>query len=306
MAHIPRRIEWNDLRFMLAVAEQGGLAGAARALGVNRTTVLRRVKAFERTHQCRLFERLHTGYGLTAGGEQLLATARHVSDAVADLERRLAGRDLQMHGTLRVATTDTLAAATLPQHLAAFRVRHPAVIIELVVGNIPANLTRREADVAVRPMTGPPEVLRGRRVCGLAFGIYAAPGAHAGPWLVPDDSLSGTVVGRWTRANVPGVEIAARADSLLALRDLASAGLGRTVLPCYLGEAAGGLIRVGEVLPDAKSELWLLTHEDLSRTARVRAFTEFMARVLGDERDLLEGRRANPSPQLRDLREPPK
>lgn len=295
MAHSPtrasRHIEWDDLRTVLAVADHGGLASAARALGVNHTTVLRRVNAFEAAHGLRLFERLPTGYALTAGGEEMLAAARQVSSVVADLERRLAGRDLRLEGTLRVATTDTLAASVLPQHLAAFRVRHPGVVVELAVGNQVANLTRRDADAAVRPMAEPPEALVGRRVCGVAFAVYAAPGAEAGPWLAPDEVLAGSVAGRWTRANVGVAQVAARADSLLALRDLAAAGLGRTVLPCFLGDDVPGLDRIGPVLPDAASELWLLTHEDLRRTARVRAFTEFMAHALGKERDLFEGRR---------------
>jgi DNA-binding transcriptional LysR family regulator len=288
--HTPRHIEWDDLRYVLAVAEHGGLAAAARALGVNHTTVLRRVNAFEEAQGLRLFERLPTGYALTAGGEEMLTAARQVSGVVADLERRLAGRDLRVEGTLRVATTDTLAASLLPQHFAAFRERHPGVVLELAVSNGVANLTRREADIAVRPMAGPPEALVGRRVCGIAFAVYAVASAGPRPWLVPDEVLAGSAAGRWVRAHVPEQEVAARADSLLALRDLAAAGLGRTVLPCYLGDADPRLRRASGVLPDAASELWLLTHEDLRRTARVRVFNEFMAEALASDRDLIEGR----------------
>lgn len=290
MTHTPRHIEWDDLRYVLAVAEHGGLAAAARALGVNHTTVLRRVNAFEEAHGLRLFERLPTGYALTAGGEEMLAAARRVSGVVADLERKLAGQDLRVEGTLRVATTDTLAASVLPRHLATFRARHPGIVVELAVGNQVANLTRRDADAAVRPMAARPEALVGRRVCGIAFAVYAALGSEAGPWLVPDETLAGSVAGRWARAHVSEAEVAGRADSLLALRDLATAGLGRAVLPCYLGDAAAaGLARVGPVLPDAASELWLLTHEDLRRTARVRAFMEHMAAALANEHRLMEG-----------------
>ncbi|WP_407522396.1 LysR family transcriptional regulator [Methylobacterium oryzisoli] len=293
MAHTPRHIAWDDLHYVLAVADHGGLAAAARALGVNHTTVLRRVNAFEAAQGLRLFERLPTGYALTAGGEEMLAAARRISGVVTDLERRLAGRDLRLDGTVRVATTDTLAASVLPRHLADFRARHPGIVVELVVGNRVADLTRRDADAAVRPMTAPPEALVGRRVCGIAFAVYAAPGAEAGPWLVPDEALAGSTAGRWARTHVPPDEVAARADSLLTLRDLAAAGLGRAMLPCYLGDAAGpvGLVRLGAVLPDAATELWLLTHEDLRRTARVRAFLAHMAEALAGEREALEGRR---------------
>src|SRR5918993_5806376 len=125
------RIDWEDLRFVLAVADANSLAAAARALGVNHTTVLRRVNAFEERLGLRLFERLPTGYVLTPGGEELLAAARAMADTVAALERRLQGRDLRLEGELRVATTDTLMASVLPEVLAAFRERHPGILVEV-------------------------------------------------------------------------------------------------------------------------------------------------------------------------------
>ena len=288
----PRHIEWDDLRYVLAVAENGGLAAASRVLGVNHTTVLRRVNAFEGAHGVRLFDRLPTGYALTAGGEEMLAVAQSMSGMVADLERRLAGQDLRVQGSLRVTTTDTLAAGLLPRHLAAFQALYPGIALELAVGNQVADLTRRDADVAVRPMAAPPQALVGRRICAIAFAVYALKGAERGPWLVPDDTLASTAAGRWARTRVLDADVAMRADSLLALRDLAAAGMGQAVLPCYLGDiGTAGLDRVGEVLSDAASELWLLTHEDLRRTARVRAFLDYMASALAGDRDLLEGNR---------------
>lgn len=298
MAHSPDRIAWDDLRFALAVAEHGGLAGAARALGVNHTTVLRRVAALEAAQGARLFERLPTGYVPTAAGEEALAAARVAREAVDAFGRRLAGRDLRLEGALRVATTDTLAAGLLPRHLAAFHARHPGIMLELAVGNGLADLTRRDADVAVRPAAGPSEALVGRRVANLAFAVYARPAAEgaAADWLMPDESLAATAIGRWARAQVPAGAVAARADSLLALRDLAAAGLGRAALPCYLGDADPRLARVGAApLAGVASELWVLTHEDLRRTARVHAFTGFIAQALASERDLLEGNRPYPA-----------
>lgn len=293
MAHsprpTPRHIDWDDLRYVLAVAEHRGLAAAARALGVNHTTLMRRIGAFEAAQGLRLFERLPTGYALTPGGEELLAAARNVSGVIAELERRLAGRDARLQGTLRIATTDTLAAGVLPRHLAAFRALHPAIVLELSLGNAMADLARREADVAVRPAAQPTEALVGRRLCGIAFAVYGARGAEAEAWVVPDETLAGSAAGRWTRAHVPEAAVAARSDSLLALRDLAAAGLGRAVLPCYLGDADTRLARIGGVLADASSELWLLSHPQLRRAARVRAFTSFMAQALAAERAAFEG-----------------
>jgi DNA-binding transcriptional LysR family regulator len=119
-------MEWDDLRYVLAVAHARSLAGAARALGVNHTTVLRRISAFEKTLGLRLFERLPTGYALTAGGEELIAAARQVSDTVIELERKLAGQDLRLSGTIRVTTTDTLMGSILPESWRTFARRIPA------------------------------------------------------------------------------------------------------------------------------------------------------------------------------------
>jgi DNA-binding transcriptional LysR family regulator len=299
------RIDWDDLRYVLAVAEQGSLAGAARALAVNHTTVLRRINAFEEAHGVRLFERLPTGYALTAGGEQMLAAAREMSGVVAALERRLAGQDLRLEGTLRITTTDTLMGSVLPGILASFRAAHPGIRLEVSVSNLMANLTKRDADVAIRPAREAPETLIGRRVAAVASAIYAGPvlraaveAAAAGtndliafPWVAPDDTLAGSSVARWMRAHVPEARIAVRADSLLSLRQAAAAGLGLAALPCYLGDASPSLRRAGPPVEEMATALWILTHEDLRRTARVRAFTEFAAEALGRERDLLEGRR---------------
>ena len=295
------RIDWEDLRIVLAVADASSLAAAARRLGVNHTTVLRRVAAFEKSLGIRLFDRLPTGYALTAGGEELLAAARAMAETVTALERRLRGQDLRLEGELRVSTTDTLMNSVLPAHLAAFRERHPGILVEVSTANEMANLTRRDADVAIRPVLEPPESLVGRRVCGLAFALYAAPAylARSGHdsaafaahrWLAPDASLAGSSVARWMRTVLPGAEIAFRADSLVGLRDAALAALGVAALPCYLGDTAPGLVRLSPPIPEMVTALWVLTHDDLRRTARISAFTEFLAHALSSQRDLIEGR----------------
>src|SRR5262245_26106513 len=197
-------LEWDDLRYVLAVADAGSLAGAARHLGVNHTTVLRRIGAFEQRLGLRLFERLPTGYVLTAGGEELIAAARQIDGTVTRLERKLAGQDLQLSGPLRVTTTDTLMGSILPEILAEFRAAHPGIHIEVALSNLMFNLTKRDADVAIRPANDPPETLVGRRVGRIAFAIYASPrylarrrktddlAAHQ--WVGPDDSLAATSV----------------------------------------------------------------------------------------------------------------
>jgi DNA-binding transcriptional LysR family regulator len=298
--------EWDDLRYVLAVANAGSLAGAARSLGVNHTTVLRRVGAFEKRLGLRLFERLPTGYILTAGGEELIAAARHIDDTVTTLGRKLAGQDLRLSGTVRVTTTDTLMASVLPEILAEFRKSHPGIQIEIAISNLMSNLTKRDADVAIRPAKDPPEALIGRRIAKIAFAIYGSPhylAKHKAKdladyqWIGPDDSLAGTSVAQWMRSELPESEIALRTDSLLGLRQAAQAGLGLAALPCYLGDTAPDLVCVHPPIAEMETALWILTHEDLRHTARIRAFTEFAASAFSRRRPLLEGAQAQPYAQ---------
>ncbi len=295
--------EWDDLRYILAVASAGSLAGAARSLGVNHTTVLRRVDAVEKRLGLRLFERLPAGYVLTAGGEELIAAARHIDDTVTALERKLAGQDLRLTGAVRITTTDTLMGSILPEILAAFRESYPGIGIEVAVSNLMLNLTKRDADVAIRPSKDPPETLIGRRIAKVAFAIYGNPqylakqkakdlAAHR--WVGPDDSLAGISVARWMRSELPQSEVVLRADSLLAMCQAAQAGLGLAALPCYLGDTSPHLVCVHRPITAMETALWILTHEDLRHTARIRAFTEFAAAALGKRRPLLEGVRARP------------
>lgn len=294
-------MDWDGLRYVLAVGSEGTLTGAARTLGVNHTTVLRRIAAFEEDASVRLFERLPLGYVPTEAGEALIDAARQIDITVTGLERRLAGQDLRLSGTLRVTTADTLMASILPPMLSEFHAAHPGIVIEVGVSNVMLNLTKRDADVAIRTAIDPPQTLVGRRIAAIAFGVYASrtyldrtPAPRKSwdrhDWLLPDDSLAATVVGRWLRRELPGVAVAARADSLLALRDLALAGLGLAALPRYLGDVSSGLVRLGDPGIPTSSALWVLTHEDLRRTARVRAFTDFMAQAFTRRRGLLEGK----------------
>lgn len=291
-------MDWDDLRYVLAVAEARSLAGAARTLGVNHTTVLRRIDGFERRLGIRLFDRLATGYVLTAGGEELVGAAGRIDETVTALERKLAGRDVRLSGIVRVTTTDTLMGSILPEVLAEFRRTYPRIQIEVAVSNFLFNLTKRDADVAIRPVINPPETLVGRRIGKIAFAVYGSrrylarhksKDLAAHQWVAPDDGLADTSVALWMRRTLPDAEIALRANSLLALRQAAQADLGLAALPCYLGDATPALKRMHPPLAEMTTALWILTHEDFRHTARIRAFTEFAAKALVRRRALLEG-----------------
>jgi DNA-binding transcriptional LysR family regulator len=296
-------MDWDDLRIVRAVAAGGSLASAARALRLNHSTVLRRVAAFEKRLGLRLFERLPTGYVATSGGEELLSAAERIGEIVAGLEVRLAGQDLRLTGSLRVTTTDTLMTTILPDLFAGFRDAYPGIVVEVAVSNQMFNITRRDADVAIRPANDPPETLIGRRVGPLPRAIYGSRRYAARkrlrladlagePWLAPDESLAQSSIAQWMQATLPAAEIVFRADSLVALADAAQAGLGLVALPCYLGDSRPGLVRVHPPVEAMTTALWLLTHPDLRRTARIRAFLDFAAAWLKRQRGLFTGRRA--------------
>jgi DNA-binding transcriptional LysR family regulator len=291
-------LDWDDLRVALAVASGGSLAAGGRLLGVNHTTVLRRIAALEKRLGTRLFERLPSGYVLTPAGEELVEAAGSMDETVNRLELRLAGADLSVSGPVRVTTTDTLMTSLLPGILAALKAAHPGVEVEMTTSNLFMSLTRREADVAIRPADDPPPALFGRRISSVGFAVFGRrDGADplplaqlsSRPWIVPDDSLSATAAARWIASTLPDARIAARADSFVTMAALAEAGMGLAVLPCYLGDLSAGLARLTPPIEAMRTGLWLLTHENLRRTARIRTFMEFVGNALAKRRRAIEG-----------------
>lgn len=292
-------MEWDDLRVVLAVTREGTLSGAARRLGVTHSTVFRRLGAMEEQIGARLFERFRDGYVPTPAGETAAEAAARLEEEVLTLERRLSGQDLRPSGVVRITTTDTLGTI-LMRHLPAMRALHPEIQPEVVISNAMANLTRREAEIAIRPTPDPPDILVGRRVADIAHAIYGSKAylsrhreadLSAYDWIGLDDALANTVIGRWIRENLRAAHVTCRVDALPALRDATAAGLGLALLPCYLGDAAPGLRRLSQKkMAEPLSALWLLTHDDLRRTGRIRATLDFLAKALAGERPLFEGR----------------
>ena len=298
MAH---NVDWGGIQYVLAVADKGSLVTAARELGVNHTTVLRRIRSFEQQIGARLFERRSTGHVLSRAGEELVDAARSMRETLLEAERRIAGEDLRLEGTVRVTTTDTLAHTILPRVLARFGATHPGVRIDLSTTNAMLSLTRRDAEVAVRPSKEAAPSYVGRRVSDVAIALYGAPSyLDAVPartslerhrWLALDERLSRTTIARWMTRQLGDAPIVLRVDSLTALCHAARAGMGVAALPCYLGDTTRGLRRVRGPVPEMATELWVLTHEDLKRTARIRALTDWLVEQLSRDRDLLAGRR---------------
>ena len=282
-------INWDNLRYVLVVANKGSISAAARELEVNRTTVLRRINRFQEDLQCRIFDRGETGYVLTPEAEKMITAAREVESTLFNLQRQIAGHELKLEGEVRVTTTDTFVLSILGPHLATFRRAHPHIIVDLLVTNSILDLNRRDADIAIRPTQQPEPNLVARRLCDIGFAIYAEREFHAesgpdpfgGRWIGFADDLLATPIGAWFAAMIDARKICLRCDSFVGMRSLAEAGIGYALLPCLLGDGSEQLVRTGDPIAEIGTGLWLLAHPDLARSARVHAFMDHFTAALG-------------------------
>ena len=284
------RLDWSDLQFILAVANNGSLAAAARALGVNHSTVQRRIASFEAVHEVSVFDRRPDGYKLTVEGQQLLETARAVEQAVWGLERKIAGKDLKLEGTIRLTTTDTLLHTLVGGLLPGFRTLYPDIRFEASSTNSILSITRRDADVAIRPAPSIADGLAGTKAGEFSFHAYASAAylaAHPGTavedmdWLAPGDTLAGSTPGRWMRRHMGRARVAMTCDSIMALATAVRYGMGVGLLPSYVGRADPELVQLDFDTGDARNGLWVLTHPDLANAARIHTFMDYMAEGLG-------------------------
>ncbi|MCC5900941.1 MAG: LysR family transcriptional regulator [Halomonas sp.] len=280
-----QQIRWDDLQIVLAITQAGSLSGASRALSISHATVFRRLSEMERRLGATLFERNRSGYTPTLAGEDLAAVAMRVQSEINGAERRIIGQDLKLTGSLRITTTDTLFAGLLSPLFTQFRQQYPDITLEVVISNQLQSLSRREADIAIRPTLKPPDTLVGRKVMEITQAIYGAkqhwkdmPGLMASAslptkgWVGPDAHMGDTMLDKW----MMGKSAAYRLDSMLGMQLAVRDGSGIAVLPCYLGDADKALIRLSDPIEALTTQLWLLTHPDLRYVARVRAFMETM------------------------------
>jgi DNA-binding transcriptional LysR family regulator len=295
-------LDWDDLRVFLGVARERTLSGAARKLRVDQSTVGRRLAALEAAAGARLFERTPVGYALTAAAEEVLASVQQIEAVALTVERKLLGQDTRVEGRVKLATSDSLATWFLMRHLPALRGAHPGVVIELVTGNQPVDLARREADVSLR-LTKPKQAnLIARRLGIAAWAPYAAesylrahgkPSArshYAGHDVIGfDPELAGTIGAQWLSKHAARARVALTTNSLTCHAQAVTAGLGVSPLPCLFGDNEPSLQRLAPGV-FGHHELWLVVHPDLHESARVRAVLDFLTTLVRDQTALLSGK----------------
>lgn len=296
-------MNWDDLRFLLALSREGTLSKAAKRLQVHHTTVSRRIHAFQEQQGVRVFEELPDGFVPTEAGEDILDVARRMEEELLSLDRRVTGLDERLSGPLRITTIDLLAAI-YAESLRDFGLRYPKIRYELSVDDQVLDLNRREADVALRMTNRPPEYLIGRKVGCVRFALYASEKLLEKidinsplddfPWIAWLDTFSGGGNNRMFKNQAPDAHVAFWVDSPLVMFSLLLAGAGVAYVPCILGDSHACLRRVRPVDTQSGLDLWLLTHPDLRRNARVRAFMDFMEGVIRKDRGFLEGMESEP------------
>jgi DNA-binding transcriptional LysR family regulator len=293
-------VDWDDVRHFLALARGGSVRTAGSTLGVSHSTVARRVEALEMRLGVRLFDRHRDGYLLTDAGREMVAGAERVEREMVALERGLAGQDARLEGPVRVTCTDSFIAKILLRALAPLCEAHPGIELELDAEAKNLDLSKREADVALRalvPTAMPPEHLIGRRLVPITVCNYVG-SAHAAEL----DPEHGTRPPRWLGSNLskvmqefvasssyPEVPLWGTFESMAVMVEAARAGLGIVMLPTYVGDPDPGLTRLPK--PDLRhgADFWLLSHRDLRDNARLRAARETIATALADQAALFRG-----------------
>ncbi|MDP3762346.1 MAG: LysR family transcriptional regulator [Ramlibacter sp.] len=295
--------DWDDLRHFLAVASSGSTTAAARLLGVDQSTVQRRLAELERRLGQPLAERHPAGYRLTPFGEQLLPHARRVEESVLALEDVVRSCARELTGVVRVTCPEPIVyRLSKSPLLERFRARHPHLQVEFLMSDRYLDLGKGEADVALRSGDTVDSELVGRKVgdsLWAVYGSHAYIARHGEPRCVEDlshhalvgfdDSMSGHRANAWLRQVAPGARWAATADSVLGLVSSAKAGMGLAPLPTALGDAESELARVLGPIPEL-TRIWrILTTKRLRRTPRVSAFFDFMAAEVEALRPILTG-----------------
>jgi DNA-binding transcriptional LysR family regulator len=277
--------QWDDIRFFLAVSRGGSLSGAARVLGVGHVTVGRRVALLERRLGVKLLNRTPEGFSTTPAGQAILSQCAAMENAALDLERIVAGRDLLTAGTVRLTTTEALAHRVVAPAIAMLRKTHPALQVDLMVGARTLDIARRDADLAVRFARPSAPGLVCRKLGEIGYSLYASRrylakcgspkrGAGlAGYDLITFTGAPAAMSPFFLGEMLEGARVAMRCDNPLIQIQAAAQDVGIAELACYLGDECADLIRIWPDEPPALRTAWLVVHQDLRRSARIRVVT---------------------------------
>jgi DNA-binding transcriptional LysR family regulator len=297
----PGTWQWDDARYFLAAARTGSLSAAARALGVGHVTVGRRIALLEDRLGATLLARSPDGLATTAAGEAILRQCMAMEGAAQDLERIASGLDSQLVGSVRVTTTEALAHQVIAPAVAALRLAHPELQVELAAGVRTLDIARREAELAVRYSRPTSPDLVCRKLGDVGFALYAsaaylqkrgppaAGGGLSGHDLIAFTGAPAATSPFFMGEALDGARTALRCDNAFIQMRAAAAGVGIAELACFLGETTPDLARVWPERPPARRTAWLIVHQDMRRAARIRAVSAGIADAFQRQRKTLAG-----------------
>lgn len=288
-------IDWQDLRYLMEIVRGGTLTAAAKKLGVNQTTVSRRISSLESALNAPLFDRSNNGWFITPVGESVMHSVEAIADEVANIGRLVQIDRQELSGRLKITAPDICVQGLLMPGLNEFTRLYPEIDIDLVATEALLDLSLHDADVAFRCTNNPPLNVLGTHIANFAYAVYASPPLYQQYLEVPASvggigwSSESRSAPEWMQADFPDMQIRYRANSLNVAFNLARQGLGFALLPCGLGDASAKLRRVPSSYQPSTIGFWLLSHIDLRTTARIRIFRDFMLEAMQPYVPLIEG-----------------
>lgn len=296
-------INWDDLKYFLAMAEEGSLSAAARKLKVSQPTLSRRLTALEEDVGSDLFVRSRTGLEMTAIGEQLINHARHMRDDVYSIERLVTGHDSSLQGSVMISCIEILGADWLVQQTRPFREQFPGITVEFKIENTTSDLLRREADIAIRMFRPVQNDLIAKRCGTMTYGYYASRAyleQHGTPtsfddittheFILPHDEILAHTNKFGKRPYHPRGNIAFRSNNLISLGSAVRAGFGIGAYSCIMAEDDPDLVRLFDDVVVFSSDIWLVSHAELRRSARIRAMFDYLGDLFAEHAAAFEGR----------------
>jgi DNA-binding transcriptional LysR family regulator len=285
-------LNWDDLRFLLAVARSGSMSGAARELDVNHATVIRRVRNLEEQLGSRLFERTGHSYAITPAGQVAVDAAERMEAQSVGVERQVVGQATALSGTIRVTGVEPMGRTFLLPAIREFTALYPDITIDLSLSQRAYDLGMREADIAFRVTDEPPLDLIGKKLATLKLGVYTRAGTPLDPGQIHEIISIEHLKKQgydWEEQYFSEARVSLVTDSPAVAADAVLLGFGATMLPLVMGEMDPGLARIPDIPTIKGSEIWLLTHADVRTNVRMRVFRDFMQEYFGNYRNYLEG-----------------
>jgi len=293
-------MNWDDIRHFLAVARTGSISGGAKQLGVQHSTVSRRMRQLEEKLGARLIERKKSGYELTPAGEKVQQAALRMESEVISVDDTLLGKDTNLVGPLKVTAINNMASTVLMPMFAEFSKQNSQVDLHIIVSNSDASLSEREADIAIRLTNSPKDTLIGKQIVTVASAIYGSREylAQQRKQGAEPKWIGVNCCGfhkSWTKQHCNDQSFDFYSDDTLLTLSAIREGLGLSFLPCFMGDADAQLERYADPEPEHNLGLWILLHPDLKRTARVLAFRDHMVDSVRHKRALFEGQLSSAS-----------